>query len=348
MRIFKNISLILLVLFILEGCKELYKPEISTDQSAIVIQGMLTNNPGELEVTITKAVPYGSDSKGIPIIDCNVTIKDDKGKIYPLTYNRHGKYTNATLYALEGETYSLNVVTADGDEFRSDNQTLPPKYKQDSIYGAKVSIPEFIPDSYGGYFKSTKQGTETYVDLSSGSTDLPKCLYTSRVTVLYYYVKMGLPPTTIYCWTTFTPSNEINLTTSTFDKTQGIIQKHPLCFFETLLNKYDPRPDVNLSGFLIAVKKYNLTPGASRYYKAMKEQMEASGKIFDPIPSQVRGNIKCTNNPEKIVYGLFEVTNIEQLYYRYNSNGTSLTARSGFPEFTDRGETDTAPAFWMN
>lgn len=348
MRIFKNIIPLFLIFLAFAGCKELYKPEINVNQTAIVIQGMLTNNPGELAVKISRAVPYDSASVQVPVVNCTVSVRDGKGNDYPLTENGSGSYTNTSLYAQPGKLYTLYVVTSEGDVFESEGQLLPPVYKQDSIYGAHVSKSELVPDSYGGYFKTSKPGIETYVDLSSTFDDQPKCRYTSRVTVLFSYALPTLPPKTIFCWRTFTPGTEINVTTSNYEKTQGLIHKHSVCFFETAMSNYDSRPEVVFSGFLLALKKYNLTSEAYNYYKNEKDQMEASGKIFDPIPAQVRGNFKCVNNPGKSVYGFFEVTNVEQLYYRYSSNGTKLISKNWFPEFTDNGETDIAPAFWLN
>jgi hypothetical protein len=348
MRKFKNILPLVFALLAFAGCKKLYDPEISVDQSALVIEGRLTNTPGELIVKISKAVSYDSDSSQVPVPNCIVKVKDGENNIYSLTDNGDGSYSNNSLFAQEGQTYSLNVVTADGDEYQSGDQVLPPIYKQDSIYAAKVTKEELVSDSYGGYFKSEKKGIETYVDLSSSSDDSPKCRYTSRVTVLYYYPVEGIPPSTMFGWKTFTPSTEINLTTSTFEKTQGLITKHSLCFFESAISVYDTHTDVALAGFLLALKKYNLTSEAYSYYKSEKEQMEASGKIFDPTPAQVYGNLKCVNNPDKSIYGFFEVTNVEQLYYRYNYAGTQLTQKDGFPEFTDSGGSSIAPAFWFN
>jgi hypothetical protein len=348
MQKFKNILPLLFAFLAFAGCKELYDPEISVEQSTIIIEGRLTNTSGELIVKISKAVGYNSDSTQVPVPNCIVTVKDGGNKIYSLIDNGDGSYSNNSLFAEGGQTYSLNVITADGDEYQSGDQSLPPVYKQDSIYAAKVSKTELVSDKYNGYIKIEKQGIETDVDLSNSNDDSPKCRYVSRVTVLYSYPVDGIPPSTILGWKTFTPSTEINLTTSTYEKTPGLIHKHEVCFFASTLSNYDSRTNVVLRGYIIALKKYNLTTEAYEFYKSEKAQVEASGKIFDPIPAQVYGNIKCVNNPNKSVYGFFEVSNVEKLYYRYNYDGTKLIQTDEFPGFTDSGESNVAPAFWLN
>jgi hypothetical protein len=282
------------------------------------------------------------------VSNCKVSIKDTWGNNYPLFEVGEGTYMNNSLFAKENETYSLNVVTPDSQIYQSQSQKLPPFYKQDSIYGAQVTKTVLESNSDGTFYNSEQKGIETFIDLSSESGDVPKCRYSSRVTVMYTYGIGSAPPITISCWQTFTPEGSLNLTNSSYGKTKGIIKEHSICFFQSSLNKYDSRLYVSLFGFLVAFKKYNLSPEAYEFYKKEKEQIEASGKLFDPIPSQVLGNIKCLSNPSNSVYGFFEVTSVEQFYIRYSAGGTKLTRQSAIPGFVDFGETDKRPAFWLN
>jgi hypothetical protein len=52
-----------------------------------------------------------------------------------------------------------------------------------------------------------------------------------------------------------------------------------------------------------------------RFYKSANAQLEITGKIFDPIASQLLGNMKCINHPEKKVLGLFEASSVVKRAY---------------------------------
>ncbi|NJK95384.1 MAG: DUF4249 family protein [Bacteroidales bacterium] len=71
----------LIFLIIISGCKEIYDPDIETNETAIVIQGLLTNIPGELAVRISQAVPYDSSGNTGFISTAKVFIVDNNGEV---------------------------------------------------------------------------------------------------------------------------------------------------------------------------------------------------------------------------------------------------------------------------
>jgi hypothetical protein len=340
--------LFLLFFALLWGCKEIYEPEINNTNTAIVIQGIITNTPGQVSVRISKAVSFDSTDNRQPIEKAIVTIRDDQGGEYKLFHTGSGVYSSNSLYALPDRTYSLAVTTADGSIYESSGQKLSKSFKQDSIYGNYVTKKILTQGSYGNYIFVSEDGIETFVDLSSGTTEIPKCRYEVKVTVLFSYPLPGLPPPTMYCWKTFDTNRNLNVTKTRFDKSSGIVKKHNINFFSNKLFTYDDRPNLNLVAFLLTLNKYNLTAESHKFYEDLNNQLTASGKIFDPTPSQLIGNIKCTSNPDKKVFGLFEVSSTERYFYRYNMHRiVFLTQKDSFPDFTEEGEViNVPPAFW--
>lgn len=342
--------IIIAVVLLLSGCKEIYDPDINRDKTALVIQGLMTNVRGQLSVRISQAVPYDSTMSQKPVHGASVQITDDHGNVFQLHDNGSGRYENDEAVAVPGYSYILRVETPDGEVYESGSQVMPQPYNQDSIYAEIVSHNVFVPSSDGDYFQVVKTGIETYVDLSSGSTEIPKCRYETMVTVLYVYDGDGFPPPTVYCWKTFSTNSGININEIRFDKTSGFTPKHVLNFFGTNIKYYDERDlDFTVYGWLLNVSKLSLSAATHKYYSDIKKQLEASGKIFDPMPSQLSGNIKCINHPEKLAFGFFEVSFQENLYYRYKTGQRiiSLLARDQFPGFTKEGESvGIPPAFW--
>lgn len=348
LRFYLTISSLLLIC----GCKEIYDPDVNNDESALVVQGLMTNVYGQLSVRISRAVPYDSSMSQKPVKGAMVKITDDHGHVFLLKDNGSGQYVNNDALAVPGDAYMLHVETVNGDIYESETQVMPHPYKQDSIYAEIKIKKEWMPSSSGDYFEISKTGMETSVDLSSGSDDMPKCRYESLVTVLYVYQGDGLPPPTVYCWYSFQPDPGINITESRFDRSSGLVPKHVLNYFGTNIKYYDERDlDFSVYGWLLQVKKFSLSSSTHQYYSKIKKQMEASGKIFDPVPSQLIGNVKCINHPEKLVFGFFEVSYQENLYYRYRTGQKIIPLKpvDNFPGFTNQGEiVGIPPVFWSH
>lgn len=347
----KIIYPILFSFIALAGCKEVYEPDIESEKTAVVIQGMMTNIEGQLAVRITRAVPYDSTDSYIQVRNASVMVYDNLWNMIKLENDGFGVYRNPEAKSIPGRSYFLKVSTPEGDTYESTPQSLPERFTQDTIYAANVARESYVISSSGDYFKSTIKGIETYADISGAGTVFPKCRYDVLVTILYVFIPPGqIMPPTIYCWKSFNPNGVLNVTSSKFEKTIGFAPKHNLGFFRSNIINYDDREGVALAGWLIQVNKFSLNNETHQFYLNVKNQLEASGKLFDPVPAQIRGNIKCTNNPQKIALGFFEVSHAEKLYFRYNVSREpiTLTQKDGFPGFTNEGEVaNFAPAFWF-
>lgn len=338
------------MLLCIYSCKEVYEPDVENKYQGIVVEGILTNKPGQASVKISKAVSFESTVTSQPVEDALVQIHDDQGAIYELIHTVRGDYRNNILFAAPDRQYKLKIIDKDGAVYESEYQKLPSSFKQDSIYGSYMFKDNFVQSQSGRFYNFKKEGIETYVDLSSGSEEMPKCRYELLVTVLYTYYLPGLPPPTVFCWTTFNPNTDINLTNYNFESKSGILKKHIINFFSTNINDYDNRrPDYNRIGFMLTVNKYNLSTETYHYYQKIKDQLHGTGKIFDPLPAQIKGNIKCKSDPEKIVVGIFELSSFEKKYYRYNLyKDYTITEQDSFPGFTSSGESIAVPPpFWF-
>jgi hypothetical protein len=55
--------------------------------------------------------------------------------------------------------------------------------------------------------------------------------------------------------------------------------------------------------YSILVTQFAMTREAYEYLEAMEKNTEEIGTIFDPQPTELRGNIKCISNPKEVVVG---------------------------------------------
>jgi hypothetical protein len=101
---------------------------------------------------------------------------------------------------------------------------------------------------------------------------------------------------------------------------------------------------------LIKVSRYRINDEAYQYYKNINLLLSAQGKMFDPIANQFNGNIKCVNNPQKIVLGLFEASSVN---VRFFSNKPGQTKVNAIQRFTLSSPSDCMqtfggpPNFWI-
>ena len=64
--------------------------------------------------------------------------------------------------------------------------------------------------------------------------------------------------------------------------------------------------------YSLLLKQWSLTAEAYEYFRLMQLYTEESDGLFTPMPSDVRGNIVCTSNPDKGVRGYIIASNIQE------------------------------------
>jgi hypothetical protein len=64
--------------------------------------------------------------------------------------------------------------------------------------------------------------------------------------------------------------------------------------------------------YSINVKQYTWTKEGYEFLEKMKKNTEVTGSVFDPQPSELKGNIRNVSDPTEPVIGFFNICNIEQ------------------------------------
>jgi hypothetical protein len=70
----------------------------------------------------------------------------------------------------------------------------------------------------------------------------------------------------------------------------------------------------------IVVRQQALTESAYLYWQAVQKTTESLGGLFDPLPSEVIGNIQCITNPAERVIGYWDggVTSSKMIFINYD------------------------------
>lgn len=327
-----NLSIVALLIICATGCSEIYYPKVNSDNRLLVVDGLITNASGPFVIKLSKAAKYGSGSVSSPdpVTNAKLTITDNNGS-YTLTETLPGKYiTPPSFVTKTGYSYKLHIQTADGYIYESDDQQLPIPQSYDSIKSYYTTEKYLSPDKS----LHTLTGADIRINLSNdNSSNKIKCRFTTNLTVQYRYNIEPTPPSDnsiskpdiSYCteyecfgWLNdLSIENNVNITDESSISSNNSILNHKIGFIPFKLYVY--QDDGNLKFvpgeaylyYYLKVNQYTLNDATYAFYKAAKGQLNSTGKIFDPIASQLYSNIKCINNPSKLALGFFEASSVE-------------------------------------
>src|SRR5581483_8560589 len=122
---------ILLVCFLFFLCSCVDSIEISPSfLPTLVVEGLITDQPGPYVVTISRAVPVTQDAQlqTPPIYESGATvvIQDDQGNRETLIEKSSGSYYTSFFQGIVGRTYSISIKTIDGSTYESIPETMLP------------------------------------------------------------------------------------------------------------------------------------------------------------------------------------------------------------------------------
>lgn len=140
------------------SCQDVIDLDLDAADQQIVIEGILTDQPGKHRVQITKSVPFDQLSQYPAISGAFVTIADDAGLLDTLSESAPGIYeTQKLTQGIAGRAYTLRVV-AEGKTFTA-RSIMPAAVPFDNVvakadFGGDFSlVTEFIdPVGLGNFY----------------------------------------------------------------------------------------------------------------------------------------------------------------------------------------------------
>ena len=302
------------------ACEEIYRPDLEEVDDLLVVEAILISDQQTNSINLYKTKGFNEvDESYLRVGGATVYLTDDKNYRIGCTEYHEGVYSlNEPLDA--NRSYRLNIEL-DGEVYVSDMQNVPETPHLDTVYGErKYEI------SVEGTANSTENiskdyGIKLYTDIKrTGNTKHYR--FWGRKVIQYtdYYdtVINGMPvQPRIYIWRSIYPYGIFNISGPPEYSTSEDIKKHPLEFYPNNYNKFLPDTMV-FEGWIYIIDQYGLNEDTYNYYKKLNVQLGTEGRIFDPIYSQVEGNIKCSSNPSNIVLGNFEISShAEWRYYLF-------------------------------
>ena len=146
--IIKNPAKITVLLFIftmiLFSCQKVVDVNLNSVDKEIVIEAVITDQPGSFSFKITKTANYNEENDFPAVTGATVKVTDNLGNTETFTETAPGIYTASTIQGVPGRKYILDIST-NGKEYHSES-TMPQVVELDTL----ISINDI---SFGDTFK---------------------------------------------------------------------------------------------------------------------------------------------------------------------------------------------------
>ena len=301
----------LLLCLTLFACREKFVlPVKSPPAGYLVVEGFINCGPGPTDIKLSRS-NIVSDQTIHYETGASVQVEGNDNSVYGLSESGPGIYHSDQLHLSNAQQFRLRIKTTDGHEYLSDftpTVFTPPIdsvnwTRNNAADGIQIYVNTHDPSNLSRYYKWEYEETwEIHMSY------VPKLKYD---TINYEYpiprrilVASILPDSSYYrCWTSDTSASL--LLGSSARLSEDIIHNFPLALI--------PPASVKLSvKYSINVKQYALTKDAYDFLEIMKKNTEETGSIFDPQPSELKGNIHNTNDPSEIIVGYISTSSLQQ------------------------------------
>lgn len=286
-------GLILMVMWTFTACIEAYDPPVdANDINLLVVDGYLNASTGIATVKLSRTQPVKGDEAVPTETGASIFIEDSKGGTYFLYEQSAGFYQGAVPTTDPENHYRLNIRTASNRDYASEFipilQTPPIDSLTWSIKNNGVEIAVNTHDATGLSRHYRWKCEETYQ-------------YHANFNSLFRFEGDDVSDRPVWesifaCWKGAEITDiKIN---STKHLQESVVSRFPLIFI--------PQGSIKISvKYSALVRQEALTEDAYAYWLGLERSTEHLGGLFDPLPSEVVGNIRSLNNPAETVIGYF-------------------------------------------
>lgn len=283
------------------ACVEPYEPPLDdADVNYLVVDGFLNVTEGVANVTLTRTQPVKNPGPVRAEQAAIVRIEDDNGMSYPLYEISGGVYSGALANATMETSYRLLISTINGHQYASDFIQALATPAIDSITysitsdGIEFSVTTHDPEGLAKHFRW--EYTETY-EYHSNFVSSYKFDPNGTVVLRPVEEQSGV------CWKTNASTDIIVASTKLL--THAVVSKFGLNIV--------PFGSLKLTvEYSMLVQQQALTDEAYEYWINLEKTTEHLGGLFDPLPSEVPGNIHGISHPGEKVIGFFSGSEVSE------------------------------------
>jgi hypothetical protein len=282
-------------LLLLSSCVSEFMPAIEEGKELLVVEGLITDQPGPYTIKLSRSLPLGKKSDARPLGGCIVKISDNDGNTYSLEEKEAGTYMtdSASFTGATGRYYTLQILADDGNHLRhyeSSPMEMIPVPPVDSVYYERTTIEE-PHENFPGV-----DGCQIYLDTHDPEN---KCKFLRWDFHETWKIRLNFSVTNQICWIS-DKSNAIDIK-STAALQEVTIKRHPVHFISNSTDRLATR-------YSILVNQYSLNEDEYTFWERLQNLTVQVGGLYDIIPSSIPSNLYCIENPAEKVLGYFSVS----------------------------------------
>ncbi len=244
------LSLIALALF---GCEETVELNLEQSQEAIIIEGLVTGQPGKQYIRISRSVGFNQSGQNPAVQDAVVSVEDNEGNNYPFVEKEPGYYVPlAPFTGKVGNTYTMTARVGENLYSASELMNYVPPF--DSLSFRIDKEEQASPEDEGRYYEVL-----VYIKEPQATTD--------------YYLAKFYRNDTIQNWD------------------GGWAFAYDDLLLNDEINNL-PVPFYYAQGDQARVEMYAVTRQCYKYYLGLNENINSDGGMFSGQPANLPTNIE--------------------------------------------------------
>jgi len=303
------------MLLLCSSCEEIYTPRINTVAGQLIVDALVTNDLSQSYVHLTKTAGFYDKEAPGAITGATVKLIDSKGTVQMGIEGTSGNFSFKKA-PITGETYHLQIQ-AGNDLFESENVLMPELPTVSNFYTERTNKIEYSTNSSGTPVGTNVMVQSVYLD-APVTPALSNYRFVSRAVMEWIYVPPNVPfPPTIFGWMSLYNNDVYNIAGPKKFSQSGQIEKQLLMelpYNTTLLIQ----SGASVVGYIVIMDQFGTSQGSFDYHEKLNSQFTAAGSLFDPIQTQIYGNITCKTDASKTVFGYFDLNSyIQRRYYVY-------------------------------
>lgn len=289
---------ILFFLLALAYCKQAYEPPaIKANNNFLVVDGFINASlNGKTIISLSKSRNLVDTIDLVPETNARVFIEARSGGSFVLPAESTGVYSNLGAMPINvNDEYRVRIQTRDGSEYQSDFVPVKQSPAIDSLNWKQDNGVTIYVSSHDAQAK-TKYYRWEYLETWEYRSFLKNFLGLTNGKVFYRDTAVNR------CWSTAKSTdiilgNSVKLSEDRID--QNPVVKVP-----------DKSPKLQYR-YSALVNQYALTEEAYNYWETLKKNTQQLGTLFDPQPSQLKGNIHSVKDPSEPVLGYISASSVQ-------------------------------------
>jgi hypothetical protein len=293
-----SLSFCFLILLAFVACRQSYEPPaVQSANHYLVVEGIINaTQDGTTKIILSRTRNFADSLTPSPENNAQVQVQARTGPVYTLLAQGNGVYTLEHMSLNHQDEYRLNITTSNGRSYASDYVPVKETPPIDSLSWLQHNDVTIYASTHDPQNKARYYRWD-YVETWQYRSTLESVWGVSNHLIFYRDTAFQVRN----CWSTLS-SNNIALANSV-NLSQDIITRAPIAVIPQNSEKLGVR-------YSILASEYALTEDAYRFWQILERNSEQMGSLFDPQPSQLKGNIHPTSAPDEPVIGYISASTV--------------------------------------